>query len=176
MATVPNIRTWTDEQLTAAKMQEISDMLSFLKFNSGGICHVRATATQSLLTTSDVPITFSLPGVEVNTDGMWNASTPTRFTAHTAGWYVVSGVVTFQASATGSRFGKYKKNGTTTLRAASLGALAGGVEAFLDMGLRIVFLAVNDYLELTAWQNTGGFLSTSIADGASQISVVRIAS
>lgn len=173
MATVPSIRTWTNELLTSAKMNEISDMLNFLKFNSGGICHVRQTAQQGIITTTDIPITFGT--AEVNVDNMWSALTPTRVTANTSGWYAVSGVVTFTANANGSRFGKYKRNGNT-LRAASLGAPTGGVEAFLDMGLRVAFLNSGEYLELTAWQNSGGTINTSVADGASQLSVFRIAS
>lgn len=172
MATVPPIRTWTDEQLTAAKMNEISAMLDFLRDCDGGMCQVRATTQKSVSNTTDTVIDFG--AADTNIDGMWSALTPSHVTAHTAGWYAISGVVTF-ASASGTRFGKFKKNGTT-LRAASMPAPSGGVEAFLDMSMRIVFLAVNDYVELAAWQNSGGPINTSIADGGSQMSVVRLAS
>lgn len=172
MATVPSIRTWVNELLTATKMTEISAMLEFLRDCEGGLCTARATAQKFIGNTTDTLIDFG--AADPNVDGMWNPSAPSRVTAHTAGWYALSGVVTFTTGA-GTRFGKFKKNGTT-LRAASMPAPSGGVEAFLDMSLRVVYLAVNDYVELTAWQNTGGTIATSIADGGSQISVIRLAS
>lgn len=174
MATVPNIRTWTNEDVTAAKMQEISDMLAFLKGNLGGICFVRATAQQNgLANTTDVPIQFGAQDAN-SVDNMWTGGS--HVTAKTAGWYLMSGLVAFQANANGARFGKFKKNGVT-LRAASVAAAAGGIEVFLDVGCMITYMNVNDYLELTVWQNAGpGAVGTSVNDGGSQFSVVRIAS
>lgn len=173
MATVPPIRTWTNETLTAAKMNEISSMLDFLRDCDGGLCRAFPAATQSIASSTDIAIDFA--SASPNLDTMWSISNPSRITANTAGWYAVAGVVAFAANSTGGRFGKMKRNGTT-LRAASVPALASPVETFIDMALRIVYLDVGQYLELFAWQNSGGSLNTSTNDGGCQISVIRLAS
>ncbi|MCK9896981.1 hypothetical protein [Frankia sp. AgB32] len=170
MATVPTVRTWINELLTATKMNEISSMLNFLKQNSGGVCVAQQTAQQFLGPTADVPINFN--SAFPNVDGMWSGGT--RLTAQTAGWYMMGGLVTFTAAG-GARFGKFRKN-NVTLHAASGPAAAAPIETFLDVGTYITFMNPGDYLELTAWQNTGGTIATSVNDGGSQFAVYRIAS
>ncbi|EFC80877.1 hypothetical protein [Parafrankia sp. EUN1f] len=173
MATVPSIRTWTNEVLTAAKMNEISSMMDFLRDCDGGLCRAFATGTQSIATSSDIAITFG--SASPNVDNMWSSGDPTKITANTAGYYAIAGVVAFAANSTGGRFGKMKRNGTT-LRAASVPALASPVETFIDMALRVVHMDVGEYIQLFAWQNSGGSLNTSTNDGGCQISVIRLAS
>lgn len=176
MATVPPIRDWTDEHLTAAKMDEISAMLDFLRDVDGGICYANATGTQSIGNTTDTPIDFDT--TEVNRDSMWSAFTPSRITANTAGWYALGGVVVFDTNATGYRIGKFRKTSgfvQTVLRASSVGAVSGA-NTWVDISMRIVFLSPGDYVELLARQNSGGSLNTSTADGACQMSVIRLAS
>ncbi len=171
MATVPSIRTWINELLTAAKMNEISDMLNFLKANSGGLYLARQTATQGLSSTTDVPISFNTSGPNVD----MTLAFGTRVTAQTAGWYMMGGLVAFTANSGGARFGKFKKNGST-LHAASGPPAASPIETFLDIGTYITFMNPGDYLEMTAWQNAVANLNTSVSDGGSQFSVFRIAS
>lgn len=93
-----------------------------------------------------------------------NASNTTRITIPTggAGYYIATGQIRFAANGTGSRGIRFLKNGATS------SALGGGqfdpsANASIDHGINIssgiVKLSAGDYLEMQAFQNSGGSLN-----------------
>lgn len=177
MAIVPTPPAWDTPHLTSVEFNKISSVLSFLSLRSGGFCELTQTQPQEILENTDHPVIFQ--NEEVDRDGghadLENIS---RYYVKTAGRYMLSGFVAFSANATGFRASKLMVNGgtssertlTTTLRPTQ----TGGIEVFIPVGFRIVSLAVNDYVELRARQNSGGTLMTSVADAGSALTVMYL--
>ncbi|KJE23704.1 hypothetical protein FF36_01889 [Frankia torreyi] len=131
---------------------------------AAGVCHVRATATQTLTPGRDSPVVFGAAAVD--DEGMWDPAQPTRITVRTAGAYAVYGIVTF-AAGEADRRATYRRNGTDVM-SASTGPAADGAE--LELAVTIVRLAAGDYLELTAT----GPLATTLAQDGCQLAVARL--
>lgn len=93
-----------------------------------------------------------------DTDAIHDTSTNnSRCTAKTAGKYIISGHLSWPGNATGVRHAAIKLNGSTFL--AIQEAPADGTEAVQVSTATVYDLAVNDYLELFAMQNSGGALN-----------------
>ena len=99
-----------------------------------------------------------------STDGMWASGTPNRITLATPGIYMATVTVTFAGSATGFRSLVIFRTGV----AYAYGNLAPGNATinYLNMSALIESDGTH-YLQLLAWQDTGGALAYSI--GAAQM-------
>ncbi len=129
---------------------------------------VRAVGNPGFSVANNTIVTFpfanpGLPPFDFDTDGMHDAAgaTPERLTAHTAGIYLVYGIVSWSANVAGTR----------TLRLVQHLA-DGGLEDFVisetpaapigtttQNAVRLVQLGVGDYLTLTGSQSSGATLS-----------------
>ena len=171
MATVPADLTWSSPFLTTVEFNRISSHLRFLSYRLGGFCELIQTVVQDIPANTDQPITFQ--NEEVDRDGGHdNLAQLSRYTVHTSGAYMLSGLITYAANATGFRAAKLVVNGSTTLATSLRGPQTDGTETFVPVGSRLVRLNVGDYVELHARQSTAGTLQTSIADAGSGMSVV----
>lgn len=108
---------------------------------------------------------------EDNWSGHNNVTNNTRYTVQVAGTYRVSGVVTFASNATGTRAADIQKNGTRIASNASGSSFVQAVAGFISVQVPAanVVCAVGDYLEMGAFQNSGGSLNT--VPGATYFSV-----
>jgi hypothetical protein len=87
----------------------------------------------------------------------------TRYTATAAGWYLLIGSVSYAVNATGNRIAEFRKNG-----AASAVALGQGAHPTTDTSNNptprassIIYMnGTSDYVELYAYQTSGGALNT----------------
>jgi len=117
---------------------------------------VRHSANQSIANNTPTVLTFDTEGYD--TDGIYDAGSPTRLTCQTAGKYLIFALATFAYNAaTGKRhIIRLKLNNTTEIGSAE-GVSGGG-----NPGLTAVTtynLSVGDYVEVTAYQDTGGALN-----------------
>jgi hypothetical protein len=119
-----------------------------------------ASSSQSLSTgTTATPLL--LDSELVDSDGGHSTSTNTsRYTCQTAGLYFVSGSVCFATNSAGTRTLTIFVNGAAVFGAGnqSMPSATNGASVFSST---VVQLAVGDYVELTAWQNSGSTLATS---------------
>lgn len=150
------------ELITVQKMNEQwQDNISLLLnppacrvYNNAGLTHTSTGNWQALSGfNSERYDTASMHSTSVNTG---------RITVPIAGLYLITGNVEFAANGTGIRGIKVRANGTTDLGAIFFpnngGSLGTGV------ALATVYkLAANDYIELHAFQNSGGNLGLSSA-------------
>ena len=121
-------------------------------------CKMAGSGTQNVNTATRTAITFS---TEVfDTDTMHDTSTNTaRITIKTAGVYVVTGTLEFPANAGGSvRQVEIRLNGADASLQAINSAFPGSVGVVLSVSV-VGKYAVNDYLELTAYQTSGATLA-----------------
>lgn len=115
-------------------------------------------ASQSIANATATALTFD--NETYDTDAFHDNSTNnTRMTvpAGKAGKYLVTGVTYFTNHATGQRIVYIYKNGANVI-----GTIQQGISASIDCVVQtsfVVSLAVSDYVELFAYQNSGGALN-----------------
>jgi hypothetical protein len=115
------------------------------------------TASISLANGAGTALTFDTERFDVG--GFHSTSVNTgRLTIPVAGTYLVGANVQYAANATGVRQGYIRLNGTTVLVANLVPAVTGGVVTEQVLVTMYNF-AANDYVELVAFQNSGGALN-----------------
>lgn len=134
------------------------------------IAHLRQTSIQTLTTSTWTAITWQTEDVDSVSGHSGSAST---YTCQRAGWYRLSGGVSFAANAVGIRDARWVKNGTVVNGSeADVTPLAGSSTTHLTARSILVLLAVGNTVELEAFQSSGGNLSTaSSGSGMSSMSV-----
>lgn len=123
-----------------------------------------AAASQSLNDSTWTGVNFNSEDFDVSTMHD-NASNKSRFTIPTGGdgLYLVGGAVTFDANATGQRGVRVAKNGTAIAGTGEVRNTAGaGVT--VTSTTHLVSLVAGDYVELQAYQSSGGALNISNTD------------
>lgn len=166
MATIPSVPTevpgnfWTSALWNTNVLGGLGYLFSPVRFKG------YSSTTQSLASgTSGIVLTLDTEVVD--SDGGHSTTTNTsRYTAQTAGLYYVSGAVTFATNATNTRTLQVFLNGAGVTGSAMQVAPAPnrGASVFTST---IVQLAVGDYVELAAWQDSGSTLTTSNSNAIS---------
>lgn len=156
---VPNPRTFVAGEFeTASYFNALRDAINFLTNRPTAM--VYQTAAQSLANGAFTAITMD--STILDTYGQHsNTTNNSRFTCQLAGWYSVSGGVSYLTNTTGSRGALIYKNGAALTQATG-GIVAASNALHVAMtGEFLIQLAVGDYVELYGWQNSGGALSTA---------------
>lgn len=123
-------------------------------------CRVRNTAAQSISDSTWTPITFDTE--QYDTDGIHStASNTNRLTCKTPGVYIISGCLEFVPNNAGERYITLWWKGSNLMAGISLVPAVTG-SAFATV-TTLYQLALNDWLDLRAWQNSGGALNTIAA-------------
>lgn len=114
------------------------------------------STTISVSNNTDTTLTFD--SERWDTDGIHSTSSNTgRLTCVNRGKYLITGSVMFASNATGLRELYIYLNGTTGIAIQKIPAVSGTDSA---VNISTVYdLAVNDYVELVAFQNSGGSLN-----------------
>lgn len=119
------------------------------------------SAAQSIPDSTYTAVTFDTEIVD-SYSGHSTTTNTSRYTAQVAGYYDVVGKVGFVTSGTGRRIGTLYVNGAelgyTRTEQTPSGTAASNTTC---IALAPVFLNVNDYVELFAFQSSGAPLNTS---------------
>lgn len=109
-----------------------------------------------------------------DTDAQHDAGANTKLTCKVAGLYLVRAAISWEASATSYRSVLIRKNGVTMIGSQKVNAGATGVDQSISLTVR---MAVNDYVECGAKQESGGNLNAgSFSDFSPKFSMARIGS
>ena len=112
---------------------------------------VRRAATTTAASGSTITITFDT--ADTNTDSMWSAGDPTKLTAQTAGWYVITGHVYWNNSGTGFRQVALAINGAAR---HTQGCRSESTSYFVPQEVSLVtYLGVGDYITMTILASGG---------------------
>lgn len=105
--------------------------------------------------TNNTAIALALNSERYDTDTIHDTVTNnSRLTCHTAGKYDIKGNGRIAANATGDRYLSIRLNGTTTIAITYMKSPGASI---LILSVACDYqLAVNDYVELVAFQNSGG--------------------
>jgi hypothetical protein len=157
---VPSVPSFATGQVTVTKLTQLGDALAYSLATP--IATLIQINSQSIPNNTFTALTLDSEGVD-SAGGHDNSTNPSRYTAVYAGWYELSGGCTFVANATGRRLARWIVNGTSVP-----GSLAGipGNASILGFSPRTVYalLDVGDYAELQVYQDSGGALSTFVAN------------
>lgn len=157
---VPNPATAVPgEFLTSALWNaQVRDAVGFLTHVP--VFSAQQTVQQSYGSNSSSPAPVLLDSETLDSDGGHSTTTSTsRYTVQTAGIYSAIGTVAFVTAATGSRAVLIAVNGVA-VRQTVLPTLATG-NTWSGQCSWMGPLSVGDYVEMWAWQTSGGNLLTS---------------
>ena len=162
------IKSWIagTDYTTAANLNTVRDNLQqILGYTPTGgqgaldFAKLRQTVTQSLTTATWTSLTMDVEDKDL-ANGHSTASNTSRYVVAIAGELQVEGGVAFAADATGVRGLRFAVNGVAPAqgRVVLPPCAAGGTELSL---CRTFPCVVGDYIELQAYQSSGGNLSTA---------------
>lgn len=170
-APVPSPRTFNvQEYETAAYLNSVRDAINFLL--NRPVAFLTQGTVQSLPSSAWAAVTYDQSGVDTY-GGHSNTTNPSRYTAQVAGWYSVGGGASTAANATGQRGAAVARNGTRVQGGAAMSQAASALSPTVPTPPTLAYLNVGDYLEIDAYQNSGGALNTaSSSDLDSSMAVV----
>lgn len=161
MAFPPHI--WTYELLTSA-------LLGLLEWKG----KPRAYITYPVQSIGNASVTAlnGTPTTVYDNDSMVDA-TNKRVKVTSPGWYVALGQVVFAASSTGPRKAQLRRNGVL------VGHLYTEPDESIPCPMQVscapVLCVAGDYFDVTAWQDSGGSLSTyASTEGTSYLTVYMV--
>lgn len=161
---VPNPRTFVvGEYETAAYFNAFRDAINFLT-NPPMAVLTQATA-QTYTNGVAAQITFDTTVADTYT-GHSNTTNNSRYTAQVAGWYQVDGTVSWNNISGGDRTVAIWKNGSAVSYYGSGNPAASININPSESASGLVQLNVGDYVEIAAYQNSGGSIATH-ANGSS---------
>jgi hypothetical protein len=151
--------------VTAAEWnQEVVDNAIFLA--NPPACRVYNSAHFAVANATDVPITFDTERFDTDTIHSTSVNT-NRLTCKTAGLYLIGGSVQWALANGGNREIALRVNGTTEID-RDLGQIDAAPAVALAQNLATIYkLAVNDYVELIAWQNSSVSINAVLAANSS---------
>lgn len=151
-------------------LEELLDRVQFL--SDPPRAQLRQTVAQSLTSGAFAAITFGAEDFD-NYSGHSTSTNTSRYTAQIAGIYQLAGKAAWAGNATGRRATKWQKNGVdiTASQVAIIATSASDVEH--PATTMMVSLAVGDYVELHAFQDSGGALNTFVGTEQQPVMTVR---
>jgi len=161
---------------SAANTLKTDDSFVIGGANSNLLARISYTTTQSLTNNTATKLTFDTASSSPTTGSYdpqgWFDNANDRITIGQAGFYTISANVGFATNATGRRIVQIFVNGADR-GSVQVAALSGNT-TILSVSTN-VYLAVNDYVEVFALQQSGGALNTVFLTGVyPSLSVGRI--
>lgn len=161
MPAIPVIPDFGTGIVPGTALNQLAEALAFAM--APPKCKVVQTAAQSIPTGVTTSIDFS--SAEVDPYSMWDAGLPSRVTAVYPGYYQLGGGAAFVSNATSYRLCRWAKNGSVVSDGNVLLPPASGVSTRIPARATIVYLDIDDYIELQVLQATGSPLNTGAAAG-----------
>lgn len=161
-------RTWASAILTAPQLNvDIRDNLNYL-YTPPRVSATRAAAKS--VVSGAAAAAYDFDQEDYDTDAMHVTSgSNTRFTVKTAGVYLFTADVAWGIQAGGRRYASFVLNGSATAFAAVNAApTVAGECGFVLVRQRL--FAVNDYIELTVFQDSGSAVNATAALAAHWLS------
>lgn len=125
-------------------------------------------AAQSIPTGTFTPLSIDTEVVDSDS-GHSTVTNTSRYTCQVAGLYLLTGNVVLPAAGTGTRGASFALNGSTTTGitgSEQLIAPSPGFATTITPTPSYIRLAVGDYVQICAYQNTAGALSTTTIGAA----------
>jgi hypothetical protein len=129
------------------------------------LCSVRQTVTQSIANNVAAYVPLNFDTEDIDPLDMHTAASPSRMTVKIAGVYRLAGCAGMGTNATGVRRCGWFLNGATFPHAVNQQPGSTVSVALLMAASFMAAFAVNDYVELRVFQDSGGALATPVGNG-----------
>lgn len=162
-----NPKTWASGNvLTASDMNTyVRDNTLYLYAQSGLSPSCRVYNNAAISVENDGPVALTFNTERWDTDDMHSTVSNTgRLTCATPGIYHVYGSIRFASNNTGNRFVSIRKNGSETWASNRVMAIQQGKVTMVSVATEVL-LDTGDYVELLAYQSSGGALNVE-SEGA----------
>lgn len=170
MGTIPTTPSFTaGEKLTAAKLEQVCDAVDFWALTPR--CYAYRSVVQSISTATYTAVDLDAEVYDIvqsgDTASHSTSTDPSRIYVRTAGKYEIAGQVMFNANATGARIAQVRLNGVgTVLSESSQQAITTvGIDTGVPFPTVELALTAGDYIELFAYQGSGGNLDVEFGQG-----------
>lgn len=147
------------------------------RLDNPAVAQVRQTTAQTIANNTWTSLIFQVDDIDTHNGHLTGVSdNQRRYTAQVAGMYLLSGCVAWAASSAGQRWSRWARNGTEINGSLASAEANGSGQQMAVARTMVVSLGVGDYIELQAWQSSGGNLDTYVGVTAAQSSmtVVRL--
>lgn len=175
LPTVPDITTGVSD---TSKFAQLMAAVNFLM--APPRAELRQATLQSIPNNTWTAITLDTEDADYTPDGANNqhdnVTNNSRFTAVYPGRYAVGGGSALVANATARRGVRYAVNGTAVQAQEALIAATAANGISVPARMKTVFLNIGDYLEIQAFQESGGALNTAPGTGGPHMTVIWVAS
>lgn len=129
---------------------------------NGPIAILRQSVAQSLTDAAFTTITFDTEDLDTHNGHSTSVNT-SRYTAQKAGRHLFVGGIGFAINSVGARGSRWLLNGAGIGRGQSMYGNAGGtLVTLITTRIVVVSMVVGDYVELQAYQASGGALNTAV--------------
>ena len=118
---------------------------------------------QTITTATNTALLFDSEDLDTD-NGHSTVTNTSRYTATVAGWYMVTGTLQIAHNTTGNRIVFIRKNGSTTINQVGRQTSSATNTLGLQIGTMVYLNGTTDYLELMAFQSSGGNLDTLTAN------------
>lgn len=171
---IPTTHTWVDGETPDADLMNDHVGRAVNLVISPPAASVRRAAAQSIAYNTYTAIQWDAE--DEDTDAMFGSPNFTRFTANTAGLYLLTGSVAWAGNSTGYRAARWSLNGSVILY--QVRDYPGHANAYGFAAPTVLARAVvGDYFELGVQQTSGGSLNISPASpDCCQAAVLWVAS
>lgn len=151
-----------------AQLQNLCTALTYC-FTGKPLARLEQAVVQSIPTSTSTALTWDTKIVD--RDGGWSSGANTRYTAQTAGIYMVAACVSYATNTTLAREVSFRVttgsnnpggSGVQTPFAAGDAAAASNHNTSRAVRFLTPYMYVNDYIEVMTFQSSGGALNTSI--------------
>lgn len=161
MATIPTQHTWAAlEDVTAGSMN--SNLRDGMNFHNSGrplVAISQNTPVTTLQTGAYTVITFDV--TTLDRDGGHSTADNSRYICRTAGWYQANAHVVFAINNVGGRYVRFSVNGAALNASVSGGATVTTGLYAPAASSKLMYLNVNDYVQVQGFQDSGGPLNTA---------------
>lgn len=132
---------------------------------------LQQTVSQTLTSGTPAPVTFT--GIILDPYSGHSGTNTSRWISPVAAWYWVSGTVQYANVAGGNRSLNVYKNGVQIPYYGGAYPAASAAVFPMVAAPALVFLAVGDYVEIYAYQDSGGSINTQANGSSMAVSLDR---
>jgi hypothetical protein len=159
VAAVPPVPSFAPGIMPTSLISAITSALNFLMTRPNA--EIRQAVAQSIPNATFTALTFDTKDLDSALG--WSSGSNTRYTAQYAGVYAFSGACSFTSNATGIRGVAWSLNGTLLNQSGTFFTAVSGNTTGVPAPTLSVFMNVGDFMELKAFQNSGGAVLTVVA-------------
>lgn len=174
MATIPTMHTFATGEVATASNINNNTVGAFAFLSAVPLCCLRQTITQSIPTGGTAGTGLLWDTEDIDSDNGHSTVTNTsRYVSQTAGWYETAGAWQAVSGLATRRGGWWYINGSKVNAGQFMYAANSNGSSIANAPVKTVFLNVGDYLELMAFQDTTGALSTDVGAADQPFLTVR---